>query len=382
MKRLFAVLALLFAFTVTPVKADTVLGDIPTTPPTYGVYDPDNLLDVRVENRVRELNAKWKDTKTQPQIAVVIVNKLDGTPIEKAANTIAKNWKVGYEATNGGILVLVDVQNHKIRTEVSDNINKLLSTSTIDRINAAVKSNFKAERYTDGLLDYLNELESAIASATKPASDSKSSKSNATPSAVPQNKDAKDKPAYTPLFFVLLIAAIGGPVVFVAASIFKYIMSGGDPISSDESTDKRDFGEPTAVEDYKPEPEPYTEVRSPRRSSHGMRPSVRRRMGSVSRSALVEASSDDNSRRSSSRGYVGLDSTQDFLHNMMIYHILTSNNRQQPSYHDYERRSSYHNSDYSSSSSSSDSWSSWSSDSWSSSSDGGGFSGGGSTGDW
>lgn len=382
MKRLFAVLALLFAFTVTPVKADTVLGDIPTTPPTYGVYDPDNLLDVRVENRVRELNAKWKDKKAQPQIAIVIVNKLDGTPIEKAANTIAKNWKVGYEATNGGILVLVDVQNHKIRTEVSDNINKLLSTSTIDRINAAVKSNFKAERYTDGLLDYLNELESAIASATKPASDSKSSKSNATPSAVPQNKDAKDKPAYTPLFFVLLIAATGGPVVFVAASIFKYIMSGGDPISSDESTDKRDFGEPTAVEDYKPEPEPYTEVRSPRRSSHGMRPSVRRRMGSVSRSALVEAYSDDNSRRSSSRGYVGRDSTQDFLHNMMIYHILTSNNRQQPNYHDYERRSSYHNSDYSSSSSSSDSWSSWSSDSWSSSSGGGGFSGGGSTGDW
>lgn len=201
MKRLFAVLALLFAFTVTPVKADTVLGDIPTTPPTYGVYDPDNLLDVRVENRVRELNAKWKDTKAQPQIAVVIVNKLDGTPIEKAANTIAKNWKIGYEDTNGGILVLVDVQNHKIRTEVSDNINKLLSTSTIDRINAAVKSNFKAERYTDGLLGYLNELESAIASATKPASDSKSSKSSATPSAIPQNKDTKDKPAYTPLFF-------------------------------------------------------------------------------------------------------------------------------------------------------------------------------------
>lgn len=381
MKKLFAVLALLFAFTVTPVKADTVLGDIPTTPPQYGVYDPDNLLDVRIENRVRELNAKGKDTKTQPQIAVVIVNKLDGTPIEQAANTIAKNWKVGYTGTNGGILVLVDVQNHKIRTEVSDNINKLLSTSTIDRINAAVKSNFKAERYTDGLLDYLNALESALAS-TKPASDSKSSKSNTTPSAVPQNKDAKDKPAYTPLFFVLLIAAIGGPAVFVAANIFKYAMSGGDPTSSDASSEKHDFGEPTANEDYKPEPEPYTEVRSPRRSSHGMRPSVRRRMGSVSRSALVEASSDDNSRRSSSRGYVGRDSTQDFLHNMMIYHILTSNNRQQPNYHDYERRSSYHNSDYSSSSSSSDSWSSWSSDSWSSSSDGGGFSGGGSTGDW
>lgn len=363
----------------TPVKADTVLGDIPTTPPQYGVYDPDNLLDVRVENRVRELNAKWKDTKSQPQIAVVIVNKLEGAPIEKAANTIAKNWKIGYTGTNGGILVLVDVQNHKIRTEVSDNINKLLSTSTIDRINAAVKSNFKAERYTDGLIDYLNELESALASATKPASDSKSSKSNASPSAVPQNKDAKDKPAYTPLFFVLLTALIGGPAVFVAASIFKYAMGGGDTESQDESSDNRDFGEPTAVEDYKPEPEPYTEVRSPRRSSHGMRPSVRRRMGSVSRSALVEASSDDSSRRSSSRAYVGRDSTQDFLQNMMMYHILTSNNRRQQEYRDQEQRSSYRDDDDSSSSSSSDSWSS---DSWSSGSDGGDFSGGGSTGDW
>lgn len=382
MKKLFAVLALLFAFTVTPVKADTVLGDIPITPPQYGVYDPDNLLDVRVENRVRELNSKWKDTKTQPQIAIVIVNKLEGTPIEQAANTIAKNWKVGYAGTNGGILVLVDVQNHKIRTEVSDNINKLLSASTIDRINASVKSNFKAERYTDGLLDYLNALESTLASATKPVSDSKSSKSNATPAAVPQNKDAKDKPAFIPLFFVLLIAAIGGPAVFVAASIFKYAMSGGDQTSSDESTDKRDFGEPTAVEDYKPEPEPYTEVRSPRRSSHGMRPSVRRRMGNVPRSALVDASTDDSSRRSSSRVYVERDHTQDFIQTAMMYHILTSNNRRQQEYHDREQRSSSRRDDYPSSSSSSDSWSSWSSDSWSSSSDSGGFDGGGSTGDW
>ena len=169
--------------------------------------------------------------------------------------------------------------------------------------------------------------------------------------------------------------------MFVAARIFKYIMSGGDPTSSDESSEKHDFGEPTAVEDYKPEPEPYTEVRSPRRSSHGMRPSVRRRMGNVPRSALVDASNDDSSRRSSSRVYVERDHTQDFLHNMMIYHILTSNNRRQPDYHDYEQHSNDRNDD-SSSSSSSDSWSSWSSDSWSSSSDSGGFDGGVSTGDW
>lgn len=379
MKKLFAVLALLFAFVATPAKADTVLGDIPTTPPQYGVYDPDNLLDVRVENRVRELNAKWASTKIQPQIAVVIVNKLESTPIEQAANTIAKNWKVGYEGTNGGILVLVDAQNHKIRTEVSNNINKLLSTSTIDRINAAVKSNFRAERYTDGLLDYLNALESAITSATKPASDSKSSKSDATSSAVPQNNNAKDKPAFTPLLFVLLIAGIGGPVVYLAANIFKTITDAENTTSRDESSDNRDFGKPTTVKDYKPEPEPYTQSLSPKRSSHGMRPSVRRRMGNIPRSTFVDGPRDSGGRRSSSLGPYN-DRTQDFIQTAMMYHILSSSSRSnRPDYRDSDSRSQSRSTDYTSSSSSS---SDWSSSSWSSSSDSGGFDGGGSTGDW
>lgn len=388
MKKFFIALALLFTFVATPVKADTVLGDIPTTPPQYGVYDPDNLLDVRVENRVRELNAKWAKTKTQPQIAVVIVNKLEGTPIETAANTIAKNWKVGYDGTNGGILVLVDVQNHKIRTEVSDNINKLLSNSKIDHINDAVKSNFRAERYTDGLLDYLNALESAIASATTTSS----AKSNTTPNVAPtipvrQDTD-KDKDKDTGAGFLFALFMIPGVIGFVVS-----LFGGGNKrktttSKTSTSSTTKDYGEPTAVEDYKPEPIPYTEVRSPRRSSHGMRPSVRRRMGGVPRSALVEASRDDSStRRTETRTRGSRDYTNDFLRDMMIYHILTSNSRRpRPEYHKPEQTSKYRddNADHYYSSSSSSPSSSWSTSSWSSGSSGGGggFSGGGSTGGW
>lgn len=389
MKKFFVALALLFAFMATPVKADTVLGDIPTTPPQYGVYDPDNLLDVRVENRVRELNAKWAKTTAQPQIAVVIVNKLEGTPIEQAANTIAKNWKVGYEGTNGGILVLVDVQNHKIRTEVSDNIHKLLPTSKIDHINGAVKSNFRAERYTDGLLDYLNALDSAIASATT-TSGAKSNSSNTTPNVAPTVpvKQDTDKDKDTGAGFLFFLFMIPGVIGFVAS-----LFGGGrkrKTTTSEASTSSttKDYGEPTAVKDYKPEPIPYTEVRSPRRSSHGMRPSVRRRMGGVPRSALVEASRDDSStKRTETRTRGSRDYTNDFLRDMMIYHILTSNSRRpRPEYHKPEHTSRYRDDDndkyYSSSSSSSSS--SWSTGGWSSGSSGGGggFSGGGSTGGW
>lgn len=376
MKKFFIALALLFAVMTTPVKADTVLGDIPTTPPQYGVYDPDNLLDVRIENRVRELNAKWAKTKTQPQIAIVIVNKLEGTPIETAANTIAKNWKVGYDGTNGGILVLVDVQNHKIRTEVSDNINKLLSNSKIDRINDAVKSNFRAERYTDGLLDYLNALESAIASATTTSTSTSKPKTTSpsaytTPIDKPKTDEDKPNPAIGILFCMFMIPGIAGLVAS---------FGGSRSTRDDDSSDTDTTSSTTALE-----PEPYTKSLSPRRSSHGMRPSVRRRMGGVSRTALVETSRDDSSRRSPSRDNSSRDYSHNFWQNMMIYHILSrslrDNHRSQ--YHDdYTSRSHrYDDDDDDDYSSGSSSLSGWSTSGWSSGG-GGGFSGGGSTGGW
>lgn len=53
------------------VQADQILD----TAPTYYVYDPEHYLDHNVIEKVKELNAKYKDSKLKPQVAIAIVDR-------------------------------------------------------------------------------------------------------------------------------------------------------------------------------------------------------------------------------------------------------------------------------------------------------------------
>ena len=143
--------------------AETKVTDIPQTPPTYGVYDPDGLLDSRVEERVRALNEAWSQTTLKPQIAIIIVESLDySAPIEMVANKVARDWKIGYGDTNNGMLVFVDVAHKKIRTEVSNNLGIIVTDSKAKAFNETIKTKFRQGDYTGGLLDYLDAVDGYV----------------------------------------------------------------------------------------------------------------------------------------------------------------------------------------------------------------------------
>ncbi|MFX8677060.1 TPM domain-containing protein, partial [Acinetobacter baumannii] len=58
------------------------------------------------------------DDSTSNQIVVVIVNSLNDQPIEDVATNTFRDWGIGNKKTNNGILILVAVQDRKIRIEV------------------------------------------------------------------------------------------------------------------------------------------------------------------------------------------------------------------------------------------------------------------------
>lgn len=87
------------------VQAD----QIPDTAPTYYVYDPEHYLNRDVIERVKDLNAKYKESKLKPQVAIVIVDHLD-SEIEPTAKDVASKWEIGFSDTNAGMLVLIDVK--------------------------------------------------------------------------------------------------------------------------------------------------------------------------------------------------------------------------------------------------------------------------------
>ena len=150
MKKL--ILLFLLLFSPLTVKAE----EIPTQAPTNGVYDPSGYLTNETINRIKEINDKYAESDLRPQIGFVIVNEVDGN-IEQVANETARNWKIGFSDTNNGMLVVIDINNHKIRTETSNSMSTYITDYETSILNNTVKYDFRNGDYDSGVNEYLNE---------------------------------------------------------------------------------------------------------------------------------------------------------------------------------------------------------------------------------
>ena len=148
---LFCILSLFFF--MQPVFAES----IPDRPPLNGIYDPHHYLSKEVSDKLSSMNWEYSRTEAKPQIAIAIVDNLDGD-IETVANETARAWKVGYSGTDNGILLVIAIKDKKIRTETSNNLSTLITDSKASSLNSTVKSNFRRGDYSAGVSDYLSEL--------------------------------------------------------------------------------------------------------------------------------------------------------------------------------------------------------------------------------
>lgn len=154
---LFCILSLFFF--MRPVFAET----IPDRPPLNGIYDPHHYLSKEVSDKLSSMNWEHSRTEAKPQIAIAIVDSLDGD-LETVANDVARNWQVGFSDTNYGMLVLISVKERKIRTEVSNNMGAIIPDSTAQELNESIKDDFRNEDYSSGMLKYLSKVETIISS--------------------------------------------------------------------------------------------------------------------------------------------------------------------------------------------------------------------------
>jgi uncharacterized protein len=92
------------------------------------------------------------DDSSSNQIAVVILPTLDGNPIEEYATKLFREWGIGNTKTNNGILLLIAVQDKKIRIEVGYGLEGAIPDITaINIIDNDLKPAFRAGAYYDGI---------------------------------------------------------------------------------------------------------------------------------------------------------------------------------------------------------------------------------------
>jgi uncharacterized protein len=127
----------------------------PAVPRLTGpVVDEAGVLDAGWARRLSDLAraARAQNGGTGPQLQYLIVNTLDGDPIEDYSMRVAEAWKIGTKGKDDGVLVVVAVKDRKVRIEVGGGLEGGLTDAQSGRIiRSAIVPAFREGRYGDGL---------------------------------------------------------------------------------------------------------------------------------------------------------------------------------------------------------------------------------------
>ena len=171
------------------LKAQNVL-EKPSTPTLVtdlaGVLSP-------TEKQFLENKLVSVDDSSSNQITVVILPTLDGYPIEEYATKLFRTWGIGNKKTNNGVLLLIAINDRKVRIEVGYGLEGAIPDITSNNIiNNDIKPAFKQGAYFDGINAATDDIAKAAVGEYK----------------VARQKKGKEKGGSIFLFLVILIIII------------------------------------------------------------------------------------------------------------------------------------------------------------------------------
>jgi uncharacterized protein len=99
-----------------------------------------------LESRLRDY-----ERATSNEVAIAIVESLDGESIDAYANRLFKSWGVGKKERNNGVLLLWAPTERKVRVEVGVGLEGAIPNATAAQIVRTVTTLFRQEEYVRGL---------------------------------------------------------------------------------------------------------------------------------------------------------------------------------------------------------------------------------------
>lgn len=127
MKRI--IVFLLFVFPVAFLHAQNV--------PEHGgvwVHDEAHVLSAGMRTELEHILKAERDS-TSNQIAILIIPSLEGGSLEDFSIRVVENWKLGKKDKDNGVLLLIAIQERKVRIEVGHGLEGVLTDALSSRIN-------------------------------------------------------------------------------------------------------------------------------------------------------------------------------------------------------------------------------------------------------
>ncbi|MFZ1806664.1 MAG: TPM domain-containing protein [Cyclobacteriaceae bacterium] len=110
-----------------------------------------------------ESQLKLYEDSTSNQIAVLIVPSLDGDVLEEYSLRVAEKWKLGQKDKDNGVLLLIAIEDRKMRIEVGEGLEGVLTDALSNRIiRNEMAPEFRRGDYEAGVLAGVNGIIKAI----------------------------------------------------------------------------------------------------------------------------------------------------------------------------------------------------------------------------
>ena len=113
--------------------------------PVGRVNDFANILSEEAERKLENILYDY-ETSTENQLVVVTIPSLEGETLETFSIRLAEKWKIGKKEKNNGIILLIAMQERKIRIEVGYGLEDKLT----DAIASGIIRNYIAPYFRDG----------------------------------------------------------------------------------------------------------------------------------------------------------------------------------------------------------------------------------------
>ncbi|MCE7862230.1 MAG: TPM domain-containing protein [Bacteroidetes bacterium CHB5] len=123
--------------------------------------------DARVlkQETVEALESQLKayEDSTSNQIAILTISSLEGEVIEEYSLRVAEKWKLGQKDKDNGVLLLIAVDDHKMRIEVGHGLEGVLTDAQCNRIiRNEMAPAFRRADFDGGIIAAVNGIVAAI----------------------------------------------------------------------------------------------------------------------------------------------------------------------------------------------------------------------------
>lgn len=119
----------------------------------------------RIDARLAE-----HERRTGSQMVVAIFRSLEGEDLEDYSIRLAQQWRIGRKGLDDGVILLIFVDDRRVRLEVGYGLEPVLPDAEAGRIiREAIAPAFRQERYAEGIEAAVAAISTRLAAGAAPA---------------------------------------------------------------------------------------------------------------------------------------------------------------------------------------------------------------------